>query len=202
MTHDLLNLIQPVSAVSERDNAHSEIDMKIMENDLYNITQGFQNALQYSPSTGAINPTPQTVKGGLGPLEAFSPVGMGGMGIMKALKGLIGRGGVKGLAGKIGSKMKFPQGFGATQSPRPTQGLPPFIRNPLSEKYPNPLQREKFRRKEIQAVLDNIFNRNPIKPSNLSPQPLNKTGINIKPEKTLQSTMPDPLWNLLGKKNK
>jgi hypothetical protein len=67
---DDYELMQPSSTVSETDNAHSAIDAKIMENDLYDLV--IQNQ---DKSTGAIRPTPNEVKSGLGLLELIGGVG-------------------------------------------------------------------------------------------------------------------------------
>ena len=67
---DDYGLMQPVSTVSETDNAHSAIDTKIMENDLYDLVTQSQDK-----SVGAIKPTPNEVKSGLGLLELIGGAG-------------------------------------------------------------------------------------------------------------------------------
>ncbi len=67
---DDYGLMQPVSTVSETDNAHSAIDTKIMENDLYDLVIQGQNK-----EAGAIKPTPLVVKEGLGLLELIGGAG-------------------------------------------------------------------------------------------------------------------------------
>ena len=53
------------------------------EEDILGMAMNSQNT-----QMGAMNPTPQTVKGGLGALEHFTMGGMGG--VLKSLKGLGG----------------------------------------------------------------------------------------------------------------
>ena len=100
--------------------------------------------------------------------------GMGGGGIMKSLKGL--GGGLKGLAGKIGGKGNFPQGYGAPQSPSPPKELPAFIRKRIQEAQPNPLQQEAIKQQQIKQALDQLFKPNTvIKPEGI--KGMRKVGV-------------------------
>ena len=114
---------------------------------------------------------------------AMGSVGGGGAsgGIMKALKGMRGSG-LKGLAGKIGAKAKFPQGYGAPQSPGASADTPAFLRKAL-DKQMNPIeqmQNESKVRSKIQEAIRSLMNPNTvikkegIKPS---PQGMRKVGI-------------------------
>ena len=88
--------------------------------------------------------------------------GGAGKGVMGALKGI--GGGIKGLAGKIGSKAKFPQGYGAPQSPGQSPELPAFIRKSM-EKQNNPLQqlqKEQQTRGTIQQAIKQLMNPNTV----------------------------------------
>ena len=130
-------------------------DAGMTEEDILGMVMGSQNT-----QMGAMNPTPQTVKGGLGVLENISPAGMGG--VLKSLKGL--GGGLKGLAGKIGSKAKFPKGYGAPQSPGQSPELPTFIRITL-DKQMNPMQQmqnEQQTRSTIQRAIQQLMNPNTV----------------------------------------
>ena len=85
-----------------------------------------------------------------------------GRGIMGALKGIGGK--LKGLTGKIGSKAKFPQGYGAPQSPGQSPELPSFIRKSM-EKQNNPLQllkKEQQTRGTIQQAIKQLMNPNTV----------------------------------------
>ena len=85
-----------------------------------------------------------------------------GRGIMGALKGIGGK--LKGLTGKIGSKAKFPQGYGAPQSPGQSPELPSFIRKSM-EKQNNPLQllkKEQQTRSTIQQAIKQLMNPNTV----------------------------------------
>ena len=66
---DDYGLMQPVSTVSETDNAHSAIDTKIMENDLRNLMTQSQNK-----NSGTIMANNE-VKSGLGLLELIGGAG-------------------------------------------------------------------------------------------------------------------------------
>ena len=85
-----------------------------------------------------------------------------GKGIMGALKGL--KGGLKGLAGKIGSKAKFPKGYGASQSPGASPDTPAFIRKALDKKM-NPIEQmknEKQTRATIQQSIQQLMKPNTV----------------------------------------
>ena len=81
-------------------------------------------------------------------------------GVMGALKGI--GGGLKGLAGKIGSKAKFPKGYGAPQSPRETPKLPTFIQNKLNKAEPNPFKQEAIKQQEIRKALNQLMQPNTV----------------------------------------
>ena len=88
--------------------------------------------------------------------------GGAGKGVMGALKGM--GSGLKGLTGKIGSKAKFPQGYGAPQSPGQSPELPAFIRKSM-EKQNNPLQllqKEQQTRGTIQEAIKQLMNPNTV----------------------------------------
>tara|TARA_R110002096_G_scaffold321096_1_gene515185 strand:+ start:607 stop:1242 length:636 start_codon:yes stop_codon:yes gene_type:complete len=88
--------------------------------------------------------------------------GAAGKGVMGALKGIGGK--LKGLTGKIGSKAKFPQGYGAPQSPGQSPELPSFIRKSM-EKQNNPLQLLKKEEETvggIQAAIKQLMNPNTV----------------------------------------
>ena len=88
--------------------------------------------------------------------------GGAGTGVMGALKGL--KGGIKGLAGKIGSKAKFPKGYGAPQSPSQSPDTPAFIRKAL-DKEMSPLQQiqnEQKTRSTIQQAIKQLMNPNTV----------------------------------------
>ena len=88
--------------------------------------------------------------------------GGAGKGVMGALKGMGGK--LKGLTGKIGSKAKFPQGYGAPQSPGQSPELPSFIRKSM-EKQNNPLQllqKEQQTRGTIQEAIKQLMNPNTV----------------------------------------
>ncbi len=88
--------------------------------------------------------------------------GGAGTGVMGALKGL--KGGLKGLAGKIGSKAKFPKGYGAPQSPSQSPDTPAFIRKAL-DKEMSPLQQiqnEQKTRSTIQQAIKQLMNPNTV----------------------------------------
>ena len=113
-------------------------------------------------------------------------------GVMGALKGI--GGGLKGLAGKIGSKAKFPKGYGAPQSPRVPSDTPAFIRKALDKKM-NPIeqmQNEQKTRATIKQAIQQLM-----KPNTVSKEEgikktlkgMRKTGVNVKPQKTRISSM-------------
>ena len=127
----------------------------LTEQDILGLVMGSQNI-----QMGAMNPTPQTVKGGLGALENFTMGGMGG--ILKSLKGM--RGGLGRLAGKMGSKMKFPQGYGAPQSPGTYPRTPPFAQKAVNKQI-NPMQQfqnEEKVRSIIQESIDQLMKPNTV----------------------------------------
>ena len=86
-----------------------------------------------------------------------------GKGIMGALKGMGGK--LKGLTGKIGSKAKFPEGYGAPQSPGQSPQLPSFIRKSMEKNQNNPLQQLKKEQEttaNIQAAIKQLMNPNTV----------------------------------------
>ena len=90
--------------------------------------------------------------------------GGAGRGVMQALKGMAGRGGFKGLAGKIGSKMRFPQGYGAPQSPGSPSQMPAFARKAVDNRM-NPMQQmqnEGRVRSIIQESIDQLMKPNTV----------------------------------------
>ena len=82
---DNYRLMQPVSTVSETDNAHSAIDTRIMENDLYNLI-----AQNQDKDVGTIKPTPNEVKKGLGLLELIGGAGAA-YGVGKVVRPLLSK---------------------------------------------------------------------------------------------------------------
>tara|TARA_R100001198_G_C5177295_1_gene175483 strand:- start:104 stop:691 length:588 start_codon:yes stop_codon:yes gene_type:complete len=93
---------------------------------------------------------------GVTPMGAVGAAGKG----MSALKGL-GKG-LKGLVGKIKSKVKFPEGYNAPQSPGKTSELPAFIRKQLDKVEPNPLKQEAIKQQEIRKALDQLMQPNTV----------------------------------------
>jgi hypothetical protein len=83
-----------------------------------------------------------------------------GAGVLKSLKGISG--GLKGLAGKIGSKMKFPKGYGAPQSPGKAPETPSFIKKHLNKVEPDPFKQEAIKQQEIRNALNQLMNPNTV----------------------------------------
>jgi len=181
-------MIQPKAAVPDNTKQHAfeVFNDKSQEGDTIKA-----NAL------GALKSAGMTEEDILG--MVMGSVGGAGKlkGVMGALKGI--GGGLKGLAGKIGSKAKFPKGYGAPQSPdvfrsKGAPEVPAFIRKALDKKM-NPIeqiQNEEKTRATIQQAIQQLMKPNTvIKEEGIKKAltGMRKTGVNVKPQKTRISSM-------------
>tara|TARA_R100000315_G_scaffold58456_1_gene33586 strand:+ start:298 stop:1053 length:756 start_codon:yes stop_codon:yes gene_type:complete len=81
-------------------------------------------------------------------------------GVMGALKGMKSK--AKNLLETMKSKSKFPEGYGAPQSPTPPKELPAFIRKRLDEVEPNPFKQEAIKQEEIRNALNQLMKPNTV----------------------------------------